>query len=78
MANIIPIANRPAVFHPGFVARLAETNRALRTLRDLGCKVISLRVSRAPDVPTEIVVDRNPQTRLAHCPGVHVTHGSKA
>lgn len=78
MANIIPISLRPAVFHPGFVARLAEANRALRQLRELGCKAVSLRLSRAPDVPVMIVVDRNPHRLLVGCPGVHVTHGRKA
>ncbi|BCB28419.1 hypothetical protein SKTS_33050 [Sulfurimicrobium lacus] len=76
--NVIRIANRPTVFHPEFVARLKESNQALRLLRAIGCKVISLRVSLAPGAQTEIVVNRNPQMRLAHCPSVHVTHGRTA
>ncbi len=76
MCNVVKINRMPMVFNPMFVARLAEANRALRQLRDFGCKVLKVEVASYPDESTRIVVDRNSHKALVYCPGVHVTHGA--
>lgn len=76
MANVIQISAQPKVFNTAFLLRLSEANRAVRQLRDIGCRVVRLAVGDRENT-TEIVVDRNPHRLLAGCPGVHVCTGGK-
>lgn len=75
MSNVVKINQMPTVFNPLFIARLSEANRALRQLRDFGCAVLKVKVSRQPEASTLIEVDRNAHKTLVGCPGVRVTHG---
>ncbi len=70
MPNVINLDMQPRVLHPAYMRQLAEANRAVRQLRNLGCRVVSQEISV---LGTEIVVDRNPHRTLTGCPNVHVT-----
>lgn len=67
------IPSEPVVFTDWLLERLAEANRAIRQMRDRGCRVCLLRLSTRPGVMTELVVDRNPIYHPVGCPDVHVT-----
>ena len=71
--SVIQLNQAPKIFNGGFVHRLAEANTALRQLRCLGVKAISIQVAQRNFEYTEIVVNRNPHSTLTSCPGVHVT-----
>lgn len=66
----------PRVLTNGYVQRLREANDAVRQLRRLGCRILSVTIGR-PNEPSEIRVDRNPHQRLSGCWGVHVTCGAR-
>lgn len=67
------IPSEPVVFSDWMLARLTEANRAIRQMRDRGCRVCFLSLSTRPGVMTELVVDRNPLRHPIGCPDVHVT-----
>lgn len=75
MENVLLFKPQPRVLHTGFIRHLAESNRAVRQLRSLGCRVISQHVSADG---AEIVIDHNPHRTLIDCPTVHVTCGKAA
>lgn len=71
MGQVFRFPAQPRVLNPVFVRALAEANRAVRQLRDMGCQVLDQTIGdRERD--TEIVIDRNPHRRLSGCPGVQV------
>lgn len=71
------IPSEPVVFTDWLLDRLAESNRAIRQMRDLGCRVCFMRLSTRPGVLTELVVDRNPHRLPIGCPDVHVTWAAR-
>lgn len=64
----------PTVLSPVLVARLAETNEALRRLRGMGCRTLTVDLG-GPVRTAVLVVDRNPHKTLEGFPNVHVTWG---
>ena len=62
----------PKVLTTYFIDRLAEANSAVRELRRMGVKVLSVRIGGKFE-ETEIVVNRNPHIKLHSCQNVHVT-----
>lgn len=72
MEPVLMFKPQPRVLHTGFLRQLSESNRAIRQLRSLGCRVIRQDITPRG---TEIVVDRNPHRTLVGCPSVHVTCG---
>ena len=66
----------PHVLTAGYIMRLSEANEAVRQLRRLGCRILSVTVG-CPNEASEIRVDRNPHQRLTGCWGVHVTCGPR-
>lgn len=72
VAHLADARKGPRILSASYLARLAEANAALRQLRALGCRVLSVSIGR-PNEASEILIDKNPHRRLAGCPGVHVS-----
>ncbi|MDR1890125.1 MAG: hypothetical protein LBQ81_12235 [Zoogloeaceae bacterium] len=64
MQNVIHIHRAPRVFHGIYRRRLSAANEAIRQLRALGVKVLSVDIPASGDCAA-LVVDKNPHCRVA-------------
>lgn len=76
ITHIADVRRTPRVLNDGYIWRLREANEAVRQLRAMGCHIQHVAVGRA-NLPSEIVVDKNPHYCLIGCDSVHVTCGGR-